>query len=1291
MKKLFTILCLLTCMFCSAQGPSETPGTLPSIIPPSPEVASLVRVGGMSTSLHTGSANVNIPLYELTSGSIKMPISLQYSTNGTRTNDIPSRVGLGWNLVAGGSVSRIIHDEEDGGSLTIPLAPPSFSQPNQATLDYLFYANQEHYDTERDEYSFSVNGISGKFFFDAGGVPRIANHSNIKISFVNNAFTITGGDGMIYEFGKNLELEKTRDVKTNGNLRAHKVKTTSWFLTRIISPDGEQINFNYAPIYTKTQQGPYQSVILRTTQPGYPFPPNMTNCGGMCPGQWSSHQYNRVDYDTWYLSYITTSNGQQVNFIYQDRPDIGGDNRLMTVEVYSTNDASPIKPIKRYTFEYEDVPIANDLNQRFFLKKVNTVATDAGATETLTHKFDYNSPATLASQESLLQDYYGYSKGNGGQPANFFPLPSDYASYTDGFLGIDRSPDFEATKAGTLSKVTYPTGGTEEFIYEPHSINQGTLIVDSVFTTTTLEGPGQNYNSVVTYSHQFTSAAAPMRINLFTGWNMNGPAPGSINYWPPDGIHFISAVEIWNVSTNTKEHTIPHKDYQTTNHHIQLASVGVQYEIRLKVWGNSHRARAVVSYNPVVQQTTVYNDVNVCGIRVKQIVSFDPVTNKTTNKYFKYASLGSIDKSSGVGVLKPNFEFVYQGGGVCYLTPTVTGEPSQEVIFECPGGLKQVSSSSLSGGFTFNGSPIAYAFVIEGDDPSFANGGIEHKFSTSFYSQQPQVLLGTAVSGATSSGPTPDLNGTELRTTVFKTVGGAFIPLKQTENVYGYDNNNIHTLSSYVTRKRWDPPGQSNWTYDDKVKGYDVSTYLYMSQWSRLDYTTTTEYDENGINPKVQTVNYTYANNTHLQPTQVTTSNSKNESIVQQMKYPVDFTGAVYTGMVTKNIITPVIETSTTNNGSLVSLVKTDYDTWSGTLYKPSAVKIQNGTGTLQPRVVYYGYDSEGNPLELSKDNGEHISYIWNYQKTYPVAEVKNAAYADIAYTSFEGDFDGGWTVSGVKQTVAMTGEKSLNGLLSRAVNSSKSYIVTLWGKDTHTPTVNNTNGELLATNNGWKLYRWKITGVSSVQVDGSYVDEVRLYPLGAQMTTYTFTPFVGITTSCDANNTIKYYSYDRYNRLSLVKDVDRNIIKKICYTYTGKAEFCEPGLYYNTEQSAVFTRQCSPGYAGSQVTYVVAANSYSSSVSVAAANQLAQNDIATNGQAYANANGTCVLVCGTCTGNDKKCINGVCETGTWVVVDSYKVGNTWYCTYGYCFSDGSHSSFTQTVTSSSFCPISCF
>ncbi|MFT3677479.1 MAG: hypothetical protein QM781_16400 [Chitinophagaceae bacterium] len=62
----------------------------------------------------------------------------------------------------------------------------------------------------------------------------------------------------------------------------------------------------------------------------------------------------------------------------------------------------------------------------------------------------------------------------------------------------------------------------------------------------------------------------------------------------------------------------------------------------------------------------------------------------------------------------------------------------------------------------------------------------------------------------------------------------------------------------------------------------------------------------------------------------------------------------------------------------------------------------------------------------------------------------------------------------------------------------------------------------------------------------------------GAFVTTYTYKPIVGVTSETDPNGISKYYSYDEFNRISLVKDKDGKIVTKYCYNYAGQPENCE-------------------------------------------------------------------------------------------------------------------------------------
>jgi YD repeat-containing protein len=153
-------------------------------------------------------------------------------------------------------------------------------------------------------------------------------------------------------------------------------------------------------------------------------------------------------------------------------------------------------------------------------------------------------------------------------------------------------------------------------------------------------------------------------------------------------------------------------------------------------------------------------------------------------------------------------------------------------------------------------------------------------------------------------------------------------------------------------------------------------------------------------------------------------------------------------------------------------------------------------------------------------------------------------------------------------------------------------------------------------TGGSWVFNQQAYTG--PVQLSGQ-IDDVRIFPKDALMTTYTYSPLVGETSETDPSGRSQIYQYDGLNRLQTVRDQDNNIVKQYDYEYQSCVSTVD-----NTVQSGSYTKQgCPVNTAGSTVQYVVPAGKYAA-CSLSAANQLALNDVSFNGQNYANANGTC-------------------------------------------------------------------
>ena len=209
-------------------------------------------------NLQTGSATFSLPIFNWQDDKSRLSttIALNYNSgSGLKTNDVASNVGQGWNLIAGGVVSRMTVGEPDdqqekvGGVNDITKYPPGILYSTSTPIDgcpnalvkYPIYGSKNQLykqhnflaeDRELDRFSFSFNGRSGMFVLDwrafkdnSGKFGFVLGDTKLKISFltdptlINNeirttisAFVIQDENGIIYRFNK---LSLTRVLKTN--------------------------------------------------------------------------------------------------------------------------------------------------------------------------------------------------------------------------------------------------------------------------------------------------------------------------------------------------------------------------------------------------------------------------------------------------------------------------------------------------------------------------------------------------------------------------------------------------------------------------------------------------------------------------------------------------------------------------------------------------------------------------------------------------------------------------------------------------------------------------------------------------------------------------------------------------------------------------------------------------------------------------------------------------------------------------------------------------------------------
>lgn len=201
-------------------------------------------------------------------------------------------------------------------------------------------------------------------------------------------------------------------------------------------------------------------------------------------------------------------------------------------------------------------------------------------------------------------------------------------------------------------------------------------------------------------------------------------------------------------------------------------------------------------------------------------------------------------------------------------------------------------------------------------------------------------------------------------------------------------------------------------------------------------------------------------------------------------------------------------------------------------------------------------YNDKLKVLTVQKKKGIPISYIWDDYNTNLIAEVKNAEYSDIRYTSFEGGSLDRWKISSSRTFASFvpTGDymynlNSTNSLSTSGLNSATTYIVSYWSKNDSYSIPGSISIKKGASLGNWTYHEHLVTGQVNINISGSgAIDELRVYPKGSQMITYTHKPFSGVNSVTDEKNKISKYKYDGYRRLNQIVDQNGNIIKSFDY-----------------------------------------------------------------------------------------------------------------------------------------------
>ena len=480
-KQLLFIAFLLGKIFLFAQNTTDVDSYGPrnyTIIPPSPEVASMTKNVDYPITPFNGQPDISFPIYTITEGLLSVPITVQYQSGGLKVDEQPGNLGLSWTLIVGGCVSRTVygHPDEAGaksnnikGLFNNSIESNMLREFAKSTIadfdpsDYNYFMSHrtgdktwgvDYYygraDMANDILKVSCMNLSGTFIYNDDKDIEVSSPQPISISpdKISNSYPdeyiITDNNGTKYYFNT---IERTKYEYYHGypgsQLLDSMYYPSAWHLTKIKNLQNDSIIFHYKNKKKRLRNGPLVETYYKSSNPNlaYKLPDDyVVSCANIT--------YNPVRLDA------VESSSAIVRFIYDE--DVSTE-RIKQITI-STNNDNEI-PIKDFKFLYNTF-----LNLEYDEGPQRTLLTQIIENNTDLYNFTYHT--ALGSENEipyhpLDQDFCGYYNAaiNNG-------IAPNYDGYS--FYGSNRNVNPEVSYYGALKSIEYPTGGSTEFEWESH-------------------------------------------------------------------------------------------------------------------------------------------------------------------------------------------------------------------------------------------------------------------------------------------------------------------------------------------------------------------------------------------------------------------------------------------------------------------------------------------------------------------------------------------------------------------------------------------------------------------------------------------------------------------------------------------------------------------------------------------------------------------------------------------------------------------------------------------------------
>ena len=993
--------------------------------------------------------------------------------------------------------------------------PQAGTYPSYGGCGKLYYeAAKGFIDTEPDLFTFNFSGYSGKFFFDKNRKIHMIPESDVYIEPVNNpsyfySWKVLTPDGTKYFFGGSAKEISTSDpAEYFGNKEVN--SSTTWYLYRVESVNGESwINLNYVDDTYSFGNRSGQSVTFHEFSG-----PGGSNYGpGTITDPTSVTMASKIlgtsIVDGKRLSQITTSSGYTtINFnpSAANRDDLTLYYKNGSTPIYNIESANTVSKsldniqlsigaiCKKFTFSYDYYIAANcsgcsgaswyGSNYDAKRLRLNWVQESSCSGTTIPkYEFTYNS-TPIPRRYSLARDRWDYYNGidaNTGLIEQFTnPVAGVSMTYNTGSY---RTVSETYNKAGILTRIKYPTGGTTDFNFECHRASSGSALVgglriktitnsDDLGNTITKNfdySTGKLYLDPTNYEYQYPNnndnfTFANLGAMDFGITKLSNPTPPM---WSSHGYHFGYE----QASVNQNGNGVTTSNYMNISPAIinpsyaplkpLVAAIGTGETLSEVVARNDGATLATTTYSRGLTGSTI----TTIDARKVQLMSClncgTPAEYGLWTDYsittYRYNLTGKTEAKDGLTITT----------GYTYAASATHNNPIATEFTDSQ-GIVQRSETIYP---TEAGASVPAAMYTL-TDPNFKNMlgvPIEQK-----------KLVGGVLTGRSVN----QFTNTDGKVLLTKSTTYPIGTSEFEETNYEYDGSNNPSLF-----KKNDGVNVSYlWGYGGK---YPVAAIKNATV--------------------VPIVSFTQSSGNTITANVSTATNAGSGSFTIQFPQPISISTSVY------------------GNGGLTVSIQLINTTNSTTVFGPvSYTGLSNSASVTLPAGNYqYKYKVTGyTPPSFS---GQTQSFTIN--TTYK----RNNTRPTASYTSFED--------TGTVDAQAKTGKKVLNGTYSVVMPSQLgTYLISYWQRQT--------------AGSAWTYQEQTVTTTSAAPPNvvigqiGYSIDEVRMYPKSAEMTTYTYEPGLGILTTTDTNNLTSYYEYDSFGRLVAIRDENQNILKTYKYNY---------------------------------------------------------------------------------------------------------------------------------------------